>query len=279
MMKENQNTESLGEGVQKIDLDDVKLELRVLGAAGPPLLFLHSGESPSLPSDAYLRELAGTFRVFAPWHPGFGHGERPTSLKDIGDLAYFYLDLVDALGLDRPILAGASFGGWIAAEMAIRSPATFAQLVLIAPLGIKVHDRNSRDIADIFAMADEEFLDAAYADPFRGALDLSSLDDADLAAYFRGRESLAYFGWKPYMHNPRLKRWLHRARLPALVLAGERDAITCGGYHRAFADSLPDSVLRVIADAGHLPHIEQPSETTREIVRFHETHRLSASAA
>ena len=35
------------------------------------------------------------------------------------DLVYHYLDLLDALGLDRPHVVGASFGGWIAAELAV----------------------------------------------------------------------------------------------------------------------------------------------------------------
>jgi len=35
------------------------------------------------------------------------------------DLAYHYLDVMDALGLERPHVVGASFGGWLAAELAV----------------------------------------------------------------------------------------------------------------------------------------------------------------
>ena len=69
--------------------------------------------------------------MLAPWHPGFGHSERPKAFTKIDDLAYFYLDFAEQCGLNNAVLAGASFGGWIAMEMAVRSSARFRT----SPLG------------------------------------------------------------------------------------------------------------------------------------------------
>jgi len=109
--------------------------------SGRPLLFLHAGEGPDAVADDYLQRLAAHFQVIAPFHPGFGSRPRPPAFRDVGDLAYFYLELADRLGLHDAVLAGASFGGWIAAEMAIRSSACFSQLVLVDPFGVKAHRR------------------------------------------------------------------------------------------------------------------------------------------
>ncbi len=69
-------------------------------AAAGPLLFLHPGIGISSTAPV-LDRLAERARVIAPSHPGFGGSEQPASFTSIDDLAYFYLDLIDALDLDR----------------------------------------------------------------------------------------------------------------------------------------------------------------------------------
>jgi hypothetical protein len=110
------------------------------------------------------------------------------------------------------------FGGWVAAEMMVRSTARFSRLVLVDPLGIKISGREERDIADMHALPRAEYLKLAWADPAKGDLDFTNLPESELAGIVRGREAFALYGWKPYMHNPRLKRWLHRIDLPTLLL-------------------------------------------------------------
>ena len=71
------------------------------------------------------------------------------------------------------MLVGACFGGWIAAEMAVRDTRRFAKLVLADPLGIKVGGVTDRDIADMHAMPRDEYLRLAWADPAKGERRLS----------------------------------------------------------------------------------------------------------
>jgi pimeloyl-ACP methyl ester carboxylesterase len=244
---------------ETVSVSGVDLEMFVLGE-GKPLLYLHGGKGPHLPHDTHLKELAKSYRVYAPWHPGFGMSDRPNDIREIGDLAYLYLDLAAQLGLRGGVLAGASFGGWIALEMLVRDPASFSGLVLASPLGLKLRGREDRDIEDVFGMTDDEFLQCAYADPKRGALDVATLDDDALAAHFRGQVALAAYTWRPYMHNPQLKRWLHRVALPTLVVAGDSDGLVFDGYHAGFCELLPNAKLHVIEDAGHFPQSEHPKE-------------------
>jgi pimeloyl-ACP methyl ester carboxylesterase len=84
------------------------------------------------------------------------------------------------------------------------------------------------------------------------------LPDNELAGIARGRESLAVFGWKPYMHNPRLKRWLHRIDIPTHLLWGEQDGIVSTAYGEAWKAEIPGATMETIPDAGHYPHWEQP---------------------
>ena len=181
-------------------------------------------------------------------------------MREVDDLAYLYLDLAEQLGLDGAVLVGASFGGWIAAEMLVRNTRAFSHLILSAPLGIKVRSREDRDIADFFAMTDDEFCEMAYADPGKGRKDLHKLDDQELTSHFRSRETLAFYGWRPYMHNPQLRRWLHRITVPTLLITGAQDRFVFDGYYQAYQASVPRATLVTMEQAGHFPHVEQPEQ-------------------
>lgn len=224
---------------------------------GRPLLFLHAGEGLG-PDRPWLDLMAEQHRVIAPAHPGFGRSSLPDWMSTVDDLAYLYLDLADRMGLSDATLVGASFGGWIAAEMMVRSTARFSRLVLAAPLGIKVGPRDVRDIADMHAMTREEFLSRAWADPAKGAVDYSKLPEMELAQIARSRETLTLFGWRPYMHNPHLKRWLHRIDRPTRIIWGERDRIVSRAYCEAFAAEIAGARVNTIPECGHFSFWEQP---------------------
>src|SRR5438552_3257186 len=122
------------------------------GGEGPALLFLH-GAGGNRAGAPFLEGLARHFSVVCPDHPGFGGSETPDWLDNIHDLAFFYLDFLGVLGLEEVHLVGASLGGWIAAEMAVRSTARIARLSLVAPAGIHVKGVVK---PDMFLMSPEE---------------------------------------------------------------------------------------------------------------------------
>jgi len=253
-----------------INVSGVSLDVEEEGQ-GRPLLFLHAGEG--LQRDRpWLAALARTHHVIAPNHPGFGASVLPDWMGTVDDLAYLYLDLAAQLGLQKAVLVGNSFGGWIAAEMAVRNTSRLAGLVLASPLGIKMGGVLDRDIVDMHAIPRSEFLRLAWADPSKGEIDYTKLLDPELAATARGRETLAVFGWKPYMHNPRLKRWLHRIDIPTHLLWGEQDRIIAHSYCEAWKAEIPGATLETIPSAGHFPQWEQPNAFAESVNAF--TQRL-----
>jgi len=129
-----------------------------------------------------------------------------------------------------------------------------------------------RDIADMHALPQDEYRRLAWADPMNGERDLTQMPDTELAAIARGREAFALFGWKPYMHNPRLKRWLHRIDIPTLLLWGEQDGIVSAEYCQAWCHEILGARLETIPDAGHFPHWEQPEAFREQLTQFIDTH-------
>jgi pimeloyl-ACP methyl ester carboxylesterase len=234
---------------------------------GRPLLFLHPGIGIERTAPV-LDHLARWARVIAPSHPGFGRSELPRWMNTVDDLSYFYLDLLQQLDLRRVILVGVSLGGWIAAAIAVKSTERISHLVLANPLGIKVGDRETRDIVDIFAVTDKELNELAYFAPKAGERDYAAMPDADVIIAARNREALARFALSPYMHDPKLKRRLHRIRIPTLFLWGASDRILSESYGRAYCATIAGAQFESIERAGHFPHLEQPEAFAQRVLAF-----------
>jgi pimeloyl-ACP methyl ester carboxylesterase len=252
----------------KLRVADVELELFDTGqGAAHPILFLHGGGGFN-PRQPFVALLSQKRRFVAPTHPGFGKSGLPDWLDSIDDIAHLYLEFMDVLKLDGIDLVGCSIGGWIAAEMATKSPERFRRIVFSAPVGIKVGPPDKLDIPDIFAMPEADALKLTFHDPERMKLDTGKMSDDDLATMFRARETLALLTWEPWMHNPKLKRRLHRVANPALFIRGESDGLVSQAYLDAYAGLLPNARTTTIKAAGHVPQLEQPAAFTAAILDF-----------
>jgi pimeloyl-ACP methyl ester carboxylesterase len=251
--------------MERIDIDGISIEALVAGQ-GRPLLFLH-GIDYFAQQRPFVDRLAQGFRVIAPRHPGFGATRRPTWMRTVGDIAYLYLDLIDRLALDDVVLVGSSFGGWVALEMAVRQPARLGGLVLIDSLGLKFAGREDAEITDVFALSAEEVVKHNFADP-ANAPDYGALDDAALEDVARDREAAVLYGWRPFMHNPSLRHWLHRASVPSLVVWGQQDRIVAPAYGAHLTQALQRAIFTPVAGAGHYPQIEQPDAVVQAIEAF-----------
>ncbi len=219
----------------------------------PPLLFLHGagGHTGWMP---FLEKLSQRFQVFAPEHPGFGQSDDPPWLDDVGDLAYFYLDLMRALGLEGVHLMGTSLGGWIAAELAVRSTARLASLTLVGAVGVLA---DGMPIDDIFRMPVEENLRRFYADPRRAARRVADMANIDMTLAGKNRNTVTRLAYRPRFHNPGLAKWLHRIDVPTLLIWGREDGLVPPAFGEAYRASIPAARLVVLPDAGHAPFDEQ----------------------
>ena len=249
-----------------LQVADVELELFESGQ-GRPVLFLHGSEGFD-PRQPFVASLSEKRRIVAPSHPGFGKSSLPDWLDSVDDIAHLYLELMDFLKLDGVDLVGCSIGGWIAAEMATKSPERFRRLVLVGPVGIKVGPSDKLDIPDVYAMPESEVQRLLYKDPERMKPDLAKMPDDELAAVFRARETLALLTWEPWMHNPKLRRRLQRVASPALFIRGESDGLVSQTYLDAYSHMLPDARTLTIKAAGHMPQLEQPVAFATAVLEF-----------
>jgi pimeloyl-ACP methyl ester carboxylesterase len=244
------------------------VELEVLRrGSGNPLLVLHGFQhiDPRLP---VVDLLARDVELIAPSHPGFGRSSRPADFGTVYDLVHLYLALLDTLPQRPATLMGLSFGGWLAAEIAVKAGRRIDKLILVDALGIKVSDRETPDIFDVFNAHPDDVVAKSWHDPKAFAPRYDDMEDDELITRSRNWEALARYGFHPYMHNPQLKRWLSTITARTLVLWGASDGVVTPSYGEAYAKLIPGARFERIPNAGHHPEIEQPEALAERVRAF-----------
>lgn len=238
---------------------------------GPPLIFLHGagGVERWLP---FFDLLAAQHIVMVPEHPGFGGSDNPAFIRDVGDVAMYYLDFLDDLAGssagEKIHLVGQSLGGWIAAELGTRNCSHLKSLTLLAPAGIRLRGFPS---GDNFIWSPEETArnlvhDQAYAELAIAAAAAASEAEADRALV--NRYAAAKLAWEPRWFNPALQRWLHRIKVPTLVLWGAEDKLLPACYSEVWRREVPGAVVEIIPACGHLMHVEKAEVVASKVLAF-----------
>jgi len=254
---------------ERVTVNGIELEVLRHGAGGPggaPLVLLH-GMDTVPPRAPFLDFLGRQAQIIAPSSPGFGDTKRPADFDTVYDLVHLYLALIDELPYDRITLMGLSFGGWLAAEVAVACSHRLSKLILVDPVGVKLGDRESRDILDVFNVSPAEVRRYSWHDPAK-APDYDAMSDEELVIHARNWESLCLYAWHPYMYNPQLKHWLGRIRVPTLMLWGVSDRVVTPDYGRAYSALIPGARFELIDEAGHHPEIEQPERFAERVAAF-----------
>jgi pimeloyl-ACP methyl ester carboxylesterase len=236
---------------------------------GTPFVYLHSTLGEAAMWLPFFQTWAKRFRVLVPTHPGFGQSGGFDEIDSIEDMAFHYIDLLDALGLDEVYLGGVSLGGWIAAEVACRWPERVKRLWIADAPGLWVPEE---PLGDLFRVLQDraKMRQLLFHDPTSHMATLVIRDNPDeqsmLAAY-QSLTVLARLIWeRPY--NPKLAKRLGRIRCPTLLLWGAHDRLVPPAYGEAYRKHIPGAQLRLIPDCGHLPMFEREAEFVEAVAKF-----------
>lgn len=270
---------------RRLALGAVGLAVGEDGVGGRPVLLVHgfTGAKENLAPTAAL--LAGRgWHAVAPDLRGHGSSDAPTAEDDydFGVMASDLVAVADALGWDRFVLVGHSFGGALAQLVALECPDRLDGLVLVSTFHGPVTAVDPDLVAlgaAIVRQAGMEGLAQALAarraaDPRQqGAVE--QLDAAGHAAA-RERQLLAcspdmWLAVAPRFHTQgdRLGR-LATLAVPTHVIVGENDSVMRDDCER-LAATIPGAQLTVIPGAGHSPHVEAPDAWAEALTGFLDT--------
>jgi pimeloyl-ACP methyl ester carboxylesterase len=200
---------------------------------GKPVLVLHGGAGqPSITTT--IEHFAQDSFVLAPTHPGWHGVPRPERVRTVADLAAGYLLLLEHHDLTDVTLVGTSFGGWVAAEIALQDSAhRIGRLVLVGALGPRI---------------DGQPVTVPTAPP----PGQGGPGRAGIAAL------LEYAG--DGLEDPDLLARMAELKLPALLLWGADDTIVPPEFGRRYAEGLTNARFELVEGAGHLPVVQAPVE-------------------
>ena len=223
--------------------------------SGRPILFLHPGIGID-PAAPVLDELAKGGRVIAPSHPGFGtlataegHDARsttsPISISTCSTSSTSATSLVVGVGL----------GGWIAAEIAVKITARMSRLVMANAVGVKIGDRETRDIVDIWALMPRRNSTRSPISIRRPASATTrTLPEAEVLAAARNREAYGAVRLVALHAQPQAQEPAAPHQASRRCFCGARaDRILSETYGRAYCALIAGAHFEPIEQAGHFP--------------------------
>jgi pimeloyl-ACP methyl ester carboxylesterase len=236
------------------------------GGQGEPVLFLHAAGGAGAWHPFHDLLAAAGLQVIAPDHPGFGKSDEFPEEDRIDDLVFHYLEVMDALGLERPHVVGASFGGWIAAELAVYAPHRIGSLSLLSAAGLRLPDH---PVTDLFLTPPAKLPEVLFHAPPPPTAAPDGPPDLDaLMAAYREAAALARFSWVPFFNDPKLERRLRRITAPTLVVAPSDDRLIPVEHARRYAERIPGATYAEVPGCGHAMYFEKPGEFASVVTSF-----------
>lgn len=232
------------------------------------LVLIHSlGQDSRMWSDQ-LQAFAESRRVVTVDLPGHGASEAADREYSIDDLGMDIAAVADAADLDTFDLCGISIGGMVALWLAINLPDRVTRLVASNTAGQigtaqgwneRIEAVTRGGMSSIEDAVVPRFVTPELADRRPQVMDL-------LHEMFGAVDPVGYAGCCAALRDADLRDALGRIACPTLVIGGERDIATTPEVVRGLHESIPGSRLQLIADAAHLPNLDQPAEFTRIVV-------------
>jgi pimeloyl-ACP methyl ester carboxylesterase len=179
------------------------------------------------------------------------------------------LGLLNALGIERATLVGHSMGTFIARRVAIAAPRRIAGLVLIGSATTACNQvllELQRSLAQLPEPVPEDFVRE-----FQASTAHQPLPEEFLARVVAESRKAPARVWRAALEGLLADErftGLGNARIPALLLWGERDGIFSRAEQESLIELLSVASLKVYRETGHSPHWERPREVARDIERF-----------
>ena len=263
-----------------------RITYRTAGS-GPVLLLIHGIAGSSATWDDVLPWLAERYTVVAPDLLGHGRSAKPRGDYSLGAYASGIRDLLGVLGHERASVVGHSLGGGVAMQLAYQFPERCERLVLVSSGGL---GREVHSLLRAAALPGAEWvLPLLCATGVRDAVNgvarllgragvratsdidemwrgFCSLGDADSRqAFVHTLRTIVDPGGQRVSATDRLYL---AARMPTLIIWGERDPMIPSAHGRAAHEAIPGSRLEIFPDAGHFPHRDDPHRFVQVLLDF-----------
>ena len=253
------------------------------------ILLIHGLAGSSKAWDAVMPQLGARFDVIAPDLLGHGESAKPTGDYSLGAFASGLRDFLAVLEVNTVTIVGHSFGGGVAMQLAYQHPHLVDRLVLVGSGGL---GREVSWLLRLMSLPGAEYLmPIAFPKPaveigtgvgrffgrqgFRSARlgemwrSYSSLAGAEnRGAFVRTMRGVVEPGGQVVNATDRLYL---AARVPTMIVWGDRDAIIPVEHAYGAHDEIASSRLEILDGVGHFPHVDAPDLFAATLLDFVDT--------
>lgn len=249
-----------------LSINNLKVNYKIAGS-GPVILVLHGWGSSSDSWVDVMEILSGRgYKVICPDFPGFGKSQPPIQPWSVTNYKEWLLRFIDFQGLDEFILLGHSFGGRIAIKFSVKYCDKVKALILCDSAGIRPElGFKSKMVSYIAHIGNVIFSPHIFTRFKDGARNIfySFLRHKD---YVKSDGIMREIIQK--IINEDLLPYLSQIKIKTLLVWGKEDKLVPVKYSYIFKEQIKDSVLELLEDVGHSPHIEAPDKLSNIIVSF-----------
>jgi pimeloyl-ACP methyl ester carboxylesterase len=252
------------------------------GEQAPPIILIHGFISSNLIWSHVLLPLAHKgFHVIAPDLPGYGYSDKPSDARyTIAEQARGVVAFMDRLGIKKAIIAGTSYGGAVAATMALDFPERVAKLILI---GAVTNDDPKQklllrlsclpiigDVATPLFLGSRWILRKRMQNMYRRMQ--KPINEKMVAARHHllaaANTHRAMIRTARAWSASRIEREASLIRQPTMLMWGDQDDHIPLEIAFRLRDTIPNSKLLVFRNCGHLPPAEYPEKFVEAVTEF-----------
>ncbi|UFS72610.1 alpha/beta hydrolase [Geomonas sp. RF6] len=258
----------------EITLNDIKIAYDDRGA-GPAVLLIHGFPLNRTMWQPQLEALSRAgYRVIAPDLRGFGESDAPEGGYSMDRFADDLVALLDALKIERAVVAGMSMGGYILLNLLERYQERVAAAAFIVTRSTAEDEAGRARRTALAAEAErlgvnpiiKIFAELLFAPD---TIQTNPQLVAQVTAWMRGTSPKGLAGGLLSMRDRKdYTPLLPTFHPPALVVTGAEDRAGAPEAAELFAKGLRRCTSRVIPRAGHMANLEQPEEFNAALVEF-----------
>lgn len=255
--------------------DGVRLHYRESGRrTGPPVLLIQGLGADKHGWDMQRLGLSPWYHTIAFDNRGAGRSDKPMGAYSLEQMADDAIAVLDAVGVDRAHIVGASMGGVITQLIALHHPERVRSLTL-ACTACQHHAWRQELLAEWAEIASTRGVGAMTSQAARWVIGPRSFRRLTPAIGWMGPLALsrpphAFVGQVKGILaiDDHLAARLPQITAPTLVMVGNQDILTPRGDSEHLAELIPTAELVVISGAAHGFMIEHATTFNRVLVEF-----------
>lgn len=241
-----------------------------------PLVLLHGMNASSTMWYPNIKELSEHYRIYAIdflLEPGKSLCEK--GINNTGQIIDWYYEIFDQLHLQKFDIAGASRGGWLAVNIALRERSRIHKMILLSPAQTFIWIKPQMKI-----MSNITYTISPKRKRLRSILEtmtfnVDNIQQVYINQYYIATKEASISKCILQM-TPFSDEKLRLLKMPVMLLIGDNDIINNDKSIERAKKLIPDVQAETIKNAGHFLSIDQPENVNKKIIDFLSEGPLSA---